>query len=92
MNLTFKFFDGRGWNYRPVIDEDTGKEVGSIRSNGVGPYSSGGIRVSLFDGKYAKTFNRRDECWGFVKGVEAVMNHLTAVEDKSIAEHDNEAA
>ena len=29
----------------------------------------------MFDGKYQKTVNTYDQCWGFVKGVEAVLRH-----------------
>jgi hypothetical protein len=34
MRLTFKPFDGRRQNYVEVIDQDTGKQVGSIQSHG----------------------------------------------------------
>ena len=37
------------------------------------------IRVSLFGGKYAMTVNSYEECWGFVKGVEAVLDHATHI-------------
>jgi hypothetical protein len=36
MRLKFDPFDGRKWNTRDIIDEDTGKHVGHIRSSGVG--------------------------------------------------------
>jgi hypothetical protein len=77
MRLTFKVFDGRRKIYREIIDEDTGAKVGSIYSDGVGFGTYGdGIEVSLFDGKYSMTVHRYEECWGFVKGVEAVLNHM----------------
>jgi hypothetical protein len=76
MRLTFKPFDGRRKSYRAIIDEISGQHVGSIQSDGVGFAGYGGIDVSLFDGKYSITVNRYEECWGFVKGVEAVLNHL----------------
>jgi hypothetical protein len=73
MRLTFKGFDGPRSNRVPVTDQDTGTEVGVIRSDGAafgGHY--GGIEVSLFGGKYRATLHRYEERWGFVKGVEAV--------------------
>ena len=92
MNLTFKFLNGRGRHQVPVIDEDTGKEVGCVVSFGVGYYNTGGLRVSLFDGKYVGTFDNRRACWGFVKGVEEVLNHMTSFKDQSAARRDAEAA
>jgi hypothetical protein len=76
MRLTFKRFDGRRKCYRSVIDEVTGQQVGSIQSDGVGFAGYGGIDISLFDGKYRTTVNRYEECWGFVQGVQAVLNHM----------------
>jgi hypothetical protein len=81
MHLTFDKFDGRSFNVVPVIDEDTGNKVGNIRSDGVGPYSAGGITVSLFDDKYRLVTGRYDVCLGFVKGVEAVLNRMTSIDD-----------
>jgi hypothetical protein len=81
MRLTFESFDGRRRIYRKIIDQDTGKQVGNIRANGVGFIAwgvsgRGGIEVSLFDGKYETTVNRYEECWAYVKGVEAVLDHV----------------
>lgn len=81
MRLKFQAFDGRSWNHIPVVDEDTGNEVGFVHSDGVGPYKVGGIRVSLFGGKYSAYLNRFDECRGFVMGVEAVLDHVVALTD-----------
>ncbi len=83
MNLVFEPFDGRGLNCRTVIDKDTGAEVGRIMSYGVGPHRSGGIHVSLFGGKYDRYFRRYDQCVGFVKGVEAVLDHMTATGEQT---------
>jgi hypothetical protein len=80
VDLDGRPFDGRRLASRNIIDEDTGKEVGHIQSNGVGFAGHGGIYVSLFGGKYTITANRFDECWGFMKGVEAVLNHMTTTE------------
>jgi hypothetical protein len=77
MRLKFDFFDGRKWCTRDVIDEETGKVVGYIRSNGTGFENYGGIDIELFDGKYLKVANSYKECFGFVMGVQAVLNHLT---------------
>jgi hypothetical protein len=58
-----------------IVDEDTGKEVGMIR---LGAHPRG-RHVSLFDGKYKGNFESHAECEAFVKGVEAVLNHVVAV-------------
>jgi hypothetical protein len=81
MRLTFEPFDGRSWNVKSVIDQDTGREVGFIHSNGSG--NGGGIFVSLFDNKYATTVHHYEECRGFVKGVEAVLDHMVSAKDQS---------
>jgi hypothetical protein len=51
MRFKFKHFDNLNPDYLLVLDEDTGKEVGIIHT-GTGMDSSGGIDISLFDGKY----------------------------------------
>jgi hypothetical protein len=81
MRLKVPYFDGRKWGYEEIIDEDTGKTVGHIRCNGTGSAGDGGIEISLFDKKYRATVNSRAECYGFVKGVEAVLNRITSIDD-----------
>jgi hypothetical protein len=81
MRLKYEPFDGRSFGYVNVTDEDTGQVVGFIRSNGVGFTNTGGIEISLFDEKYRATLNRREECWGFLKGVEAVLNRMVSADD-----------
>ena len=76
MRLTFEDFNASGRRNKPIIDQDTGKKVGEIRSRGSGPDSSGGIYVYLFDGRYEAELSNRDECKGFIKGVEAVLNQM----------------
>jgi hypothetical protein len=78
MRLTFKPFDGRTPDIIPIIDEETGKEAGSITATGTGDLSVG-IVVSILDGRYKATLNRRDECRGFVKGVEVVLNEVACL-------------
>jgi hypothetical protein len=39
--------------------------------------------VILFDGNYKATLNSYEACLGFVKGVEAVLNHLLLSKKKS---------
>jgi len=80
MRLKVPYFDGRKWGYEEIIDEDTGKTVGHIRCNGTGS-GDGGIEISLFDKKYRATVNSRPECYGFVKGVETVLNRITSIDD-----------
>ena len=79
LNLTFATFDGRRFSCVDVIDKNTCKKIGYIRSDGNSFGSSGGIFISLFDGKYRTSVNSRLECWGFIKGVEAVLNHMTSI-------------
>ena len=64
-----------------VFDQSTGKKVGSIRFDEVGTGNLGGIEISLFDGKYQATVNTYDKCFGFVMGVETVLNRMTSVDD-----------
>jgi hypothetical protein len=80
MKLTVPQFDGRKWGHKEVTD-DTGKVVGHIRCDGTGFAGSGGIEVSLFDGKYWAIVSSRPECCGFVRGVEAVLNRMTSADD-----------
>jgi hypothetical protein len=55
------------------IEDETGITVGQLI------YSKGeGRSVSLFGGKYKGCFDSQDGLVGFVKGVEAVLNHLTS--------------
>jgi len=80
MRLQFEAFDGRRLSWIPVIDADTGQEVGHISPNGTGRDAGGGIDVSLFGGKYRTQVSSRPECEGFILGVQAVLNHLTRLE------------
>jgi hypothetical protein len=81
MRLHFEKFDGRSQNYVDVIDRDSGEKVGHIHSNGVGR-NFGGIQVELFDGRYSARLNRIEECSGFVRGVEVVLNHMLPAKQK----------
>jgi hypothetical protein len=92
MRLKFDHFDGRRWNLKDVIDEDTGKKVGFIRSDGVGFTNLGGIEISLFDNKYRTTVSSYKECLGFVRGVESVLNHMTVATDKRTKVQESTAA
>ena len=75
MRLRFKRPDDFRSNCLPVQDEDTGKEVGTIRLGGTGVDSSGDIDIWLFDGKYQARVNGYDTAVGFVLGVESVLSH-----------------
>ena len=50
--MNFKHSDDFRSNSLLVLDEDTGKKVGTIQFGGTGVDSSGGIDIWLFDGKY----------------------------------------
>jgi len=91
MRLTFKWFNGRFRDHSYVIDQDTGQTVGIITSGGVGFEKMGGIDVRLFDGRYTATFNRMAECYGFVKGVEAVLNHMVRLPIPAVSRDTNAA-
>jgi hypothetical protein len=83
MRLTFKRFDGRQVNYVDVIDQETGNKVGLIQSSGSDFYAGGGIYIYLFGNRYKTTVHSYAECQGFVKGVEAVLNHMTSTSDRT---------
>ena len=75
MRLKFRHPDDFRSNCVRVLDEDTGREVGTIRSSGTGVNSSGSIDIWLFDGKYQARVNGYDTAVGFVLGVQSVLNH-----------------
>jgi hypothetical protein len=77
MRLSFKPFDGRSRNFIDVIDQDSNRVVGQINS------SPGhlGIYISMFDQKYGGTVSTYEECLGFVRGVESVLNRMTSADD-----------
>ena len=77
MKLHFEPFDGRVWNTIDVWDKDTNRVVGYIKSKSS---AVRGIHISLFDGKYFSIATTYEECFGFVSGVQAVLNHMTASE------------
>jgi hypothetical protein len=83
MRLTSEHFDGRHEKYIDIVDQDTGKTVGHIRSHGSGFNRYGGMDIWLFGGKYTTSLNPYEgDCQrfarGFVEGVEAVLNHMTS--------------
>jgi hypothetical protein len=78
MELVFDKFDGRRNDIEDVTDKDTGRYISSN-----GTFSGGGMDVILFDGNYKATLNSYEACLGFVKGVEAVLNHLLLSKKKS---------
>jgi hypothetical protein len=78
MRLTFKPFDGRSTKPIDVIDLESNRIVGSIKSRW-SDYP--GIEISLFDRKYEASVSSYDECPGLVRGVEAVLNRMTSIDD-----------
>jgi hypothetical protein len=85
VRLKFEPFDGRSPNYRPIIDADTNKQVGSIHSHTTGTDCFGGIDISLFNGKYRARVNRYEAAVGFVFGVETILNHMTSSQGRKSA-------
>jgi hypothetical protein len=84
MRFKFKHFDNLNPDYLLVLDEDRGKEVGIIHT-GTGMDSSGGIDISLFDGKYQVRVKLYETAVGFVLGVQSVLNHMMSCEDAQSA-------
>jgi hypothetical protein len=78
MLLEIQDFDARSHANHDVIDKETGKSVGTVRSGGS---PSGGCYVSLFGGKYRKSLSNHAECWCFAKGVETVLNHMNSTDN-----------
>jgi hypothetical protein len=78
--------DARSWkgmsgHAGDVIDLDTGERVGYIQIHQgfwIGTRRSHTRSISMMDGKYQGSFDTHDECYGFAKGIEAVINHLVA--------------
>jgi hypothetical protein len=83
MRLTVSHIDERSRHVADVIDQDTNRCVGYVR---LGSTNSGGRYVFLFEGKYTARCISQDECLGFVKGVEAVLNHMIAIGDGQSSE------
>jgi hypothetical protein len=71
MQLTCDWFDGRKSRLVPVIDKNTGAEVGQVNS-----CFSSGISISLFNGRYTGEVHTYEECCAFLKGAETVLTHL----------------
>jgi hypothetical protein len=60
-----------------VLDEVTGKRVGTVRIDRAPSNKSYPTRtIQLFDSKYTGSFNTHAECVAFLKGVEAVLNYI----------------
>ena len=64
-----------------VFDEVTGRCVGTINIDRSIGKRRVARTVSLFDKKYSGSFDTHAECVAFVKGVEAVLNHILKVKD-----------
>jgi hypothetical protein len=72
-----------------ILDEDSCKDVGTVHLQNLPPRR----HVSLFGGKYEGAFTSNAECSAFLKGVEAVLNHMVATDEKPAkADETNEAA
>jgi hypothetical protein len=84
MRFKLEHFDNHP-DYLRVIDEDTDKEIGIIYTGENGMDLSGGIDISLFDGKYRTRVKRYETAVGFVLGVQSVLNHMTSCVDPQSA-------
>jgi hypothetical protein len=74
MRLKLKHPDDFRSNSFLVLDEDTGKAVGTVRLSVTGVGSSA-VDIWLFDGKYQTRVKGHDTAVGFLLGVESVLNH-----------------
>ena len=79
MKLVMHWVDMRGgygskqtWESE-IVDKETNKPVGFVRQEN----KPAERYVSLFGGKYTGKFTTPDECFAFVRGVQAVLNHVT---------------
>jgi hypothetical protein len=88
MRLKVPKVDGR----TDVLDLDTGRSVGFVLGRQgtidgtVNRPPCPSWHISLFDGKYAASFQRHDECRAFAKGVEAVLSHMVSTGDHRSSE------
>jgi hypothetical protein len=65
-----------------VLDEVIGKCIGTVSIDRAPSHRSYPTRtIQLFDSKYTSSFNTHAECVAFVKGVEAVLNHMLKAKD-----------
>jgi len=74
MRLKLKHPDDFRSNCLLVLDEDTGKAVGTIRLS-VTAVGSSCVDIWLFDGRYQTRVNGHNTAVGFLLGVESVLNH-----------------
>ena len=82
MRLAVLYLDAPGRHIANIIDQDTNKTVGYIRSGS--SVSAGSKYIFLLDGNYTARCASQDECLGFIKGVEAVLNHMLALTNRNI--------
>jgi hypothetical protein len=84
MRLLVQWVDLRGGYATPVsfmtdiIDQDTSTKVGFVEAS----RSPARRHISLFNGKYQADFDTPSQCEAFAKGVEAVLNHMTAIHNE----------
>jgi hypothetical protein len=74
----------------PIHDLDTGNKIGWLSFNQGISMRPGRRCISLFGRKYIGYFDNHSECFGFAKGVEAVLNHMVSLPKKQ-SEQDTES-
>jgi hypothetical protein len=88
MKLLVQWVSLRGGYTEPVafrtdvVDQESDKIVGFVHAE----RSPATRHISLFNGKYEAEFSSpisHHECDAFAKGVEAILNHMTASDDKN---------
>ena len=83
MKLKVYWVDLRGGYSTPVefetdvVNEDTGEKVGFVKAS----RTPRARHISLFGGKYTADFKSPEECNAFARGVEAVLNHMTVIDE-----------
>jgi hypothetical protein len=88
MKLRYYYTDMRGGyvsdaKFRDqVIDEETDKEVGFVQAT----RTPATRHISLFGGKYQGDVKSIEDVVAFLKGVEAVLNHLTEIPESAASQ------
>lgn len=80
MKLAFEPFDGRTCTDRDIGGMDSNSRIVGFITAGRQKH---GIHISHFEGRCTSTVPRFEECRGFMKGVEKVLNHMAGLVSES---------
>ena len=76
MHFKFDGLNGRHQYGCSDITDEAEQKVGYTKIS----YGNGRF-ITMFDGKYEATLDNEDQCRGFMRGVAAVLNRMTSVDD-----------